>query len=142
MQKKLGVAVLAALIAAPAGAYAQGVVGGAQSGAERGMATGQSMGGPIGGVVGGAVGGATGAAGGLLGLDRAPEFRAHALREHRSSVRTDRPVREGQRLPLAGVTYRPVPPEYGVDPRYRYTVVNGQPVIVDPRSRRVVQVIE
>jgi Protein of unknown function (DUF1236) len=34
-----------------------------------------------------------------------------------------------------------VPQTYAVTP-YRYTVVNGQTVLVDPRSRRIVQVIE
>ena len=32
-------------------------------------------------------------------------------------------------------------PEYGVRD-YRYTVVNDRPVLVDPRSRRIVEVVE
>jgi hypothetical protein len=34
-----------------------------------------------------------------------------------------------------------VPPEYGVRD-YRYTVVNGRTVLVEPRTRRIVEVIE
>lgn len=44
-------------------------------------------------------------------------------------------------LPEAGITYYDVPQTYGTTP-YRYTVVNGQTVLVEPRSRRVVQVID
>jgi Protein of unknown function (DUF1236) len=44
-------------------------------------------------------------------------------------------------IPEAGVSYYDVPPEYGVRD-YRYTVVNDRPVLVDPRSRRVVEFVE
>ena len=44
-------------------------------------------------------------------------------------------------LPEAGITYYDVPQTYGSTP-YRYTVVNGQTVLVEPRSRRVVQVVD
>jgi hypothetical protein len=44
-------------------------------------------------------------------------------------------------LPEEGVTYYDVPPEYGVRD-YRYTVVNSRTVLVDPRTHRIVQVIE
>ena len=46
----------------------------------------------------------------------------------------------GAVLPSSGVTYYDVPPEYGVK-GYRYTVVNDTPVLVDPGTHRVVQVI-
>jgi Protein of unknown function (DUF1236) len=39
------------------------------------------------------------------------------------------------------VVYREVPAEYGVK-QYRYTVVNNRTVLVDPGTRRIVQVIE
>ncbi|MGA2638313.1 DUF1236 domain-containing protein [Methylocella sp.] len=138
MQRKFGIAVLAALIASPLAANAQGPVGGAANGA----AAGNAAGGPIGGMVGGVGGGATGAVGGLLGVDQEPRFRDFALREHRSAFRYDEQVVPGARLPLSGVTYYPVPPEYGVDPRYRYTIVNDHAVLVDPATRRIVQVID
>jgi len=47
----------------------------------------------------------------------------------------------GDVLPAEGVVLYPVPSEYGVT-EYRYTVVDDTPVLVDPRTRRVVQVIE
>jgi hypothetical protein len=142
MQKKVGIAVLAALIAAPAAVSAQGVIGGAENGVQRGADEGNAAAGPIGGLIGGAVGGATGAVGGLLGVDQGPRFRDYALREHRSAFRYDEQLRPGVRLPLSGVTYYLVPSEYGVDPRYRYTIVNDHAVLVDPASRRIVQVID
>ena len=44
-------------------------------------------------------------------------------------------------LPARGVTFHAVPTEYGAH-GYRYTVVNDQAVIVEPRTRRVIEVIE
>jgi len=41
-----------------------------------------------------------------------------------------------------GVVFYQVPREYGVSPRYRYTMINERPVLIDPRTRRVVQVID
>jgi hypothetical protein len=38
-------------------------------------------------------------------------------------------------------SYCEVPQEYGVR-EYRYTVVNDRPVLVDPRTRRIVEVVE
>jgi hypothetical protein len=39
------------------------------------------------------------------------------------------------------VTYYDVPQTFAVTP-YRYTVVNGRTILVEPRSRRIVQVVE
>ena len=50
-------------------------------------------------------------------------------------------VRTGAVLPAEGVTYYDVPSEYGVR-EYRYTVVNDRPFLVDPRTRRIVEVVE
>ena len=47
----------------------------------------------------------------------------------------------GTVLPEAGVTYYDVPQRFGSMP-FRYTVVNGATVLVEPRSRRIVQVID
>ncbi|MDQ0473100.1 DUF1236 domain-containing protein [Labrys wisconsinensis] len=129
-------AIILALLA-PVGAGAQGVVGGAANGAERG----NDAAGPIGGVVGGAVGAVTGAVNGLLGIDERPRFREYVVREHRPSYRMTEAVEVGAVLPADGVTYYEVPREYGVT-RYRYTVVNDEPVLVDPGTHRIVQVVE
>ena len=50
-------------------------------------------------------------------------------------------VRVGAVLPSSGVTYYEVPAEYGVRD-YRYTVVNDRTVLVDPRTHRVIQIVE
>jgi uncharacterized protein DUF1236 len=57
----------------------------------------------------------------------------------RISTRED--VRVGAVLADDGVTYYDVPPEYGVR-EYRYTVVNGRTVLVEPRTRRIVEIVE
>ena len=137
-QKKFGIAVVTALLASPLAAQSQGI----PAGAERGAAEGSAIGGPIGGAVGGVVGGVAGGIGGLLGVDEAPRFHDYVIHEHRSSYRYGEDPQVGMILPSTGVVFYPVPREYGVSPRYRYTIVNEQPVLVDPRTRRVVQVID
>ena len=59
----------------------------------------------------------------------------------RAELRHSDRVIVGGVLPETGVIYYDVPQTYGVTP-YRYTVVNGQTVLVEPRSRRIVQVVE
>jgi Protein of unknown function (DUF1236) len=49
-------------------------------------------------------------------------------------------VAVGAELPGEGVSYYDVPSEYDVK-NYRYTVVNDQTVLVDPRTHRIVEVI-
>ena len=144
------VALLAA--AAPLAAHAQ-VVQGTVNGAARGADEGEDIGGPLGGLVGGAVGAGVGAAtgavgtatgivGGVLGVEERPRFREFVVREHRPSYAYRRPVRVGAVLPRSGVTYYEVPREYQGAGGYRYTIVNERPVLVDPRTRRIVEVIE
>lgn len=126
-----------AMLALPVAAHAEGTVRGAQEGA----AEGGRVGGPIGAVVGGTVGAATGTVGGILGVDTRPRFREYVVREQRPSYTYSGDVRVGTVLPSKGVSYYEVPREYG--PRgYRYTVVNNRPVIVESRSRRIVEVID
>ncbi len=138
MQKKFGIAVVTALLTLPVAAQAQGLVGGAERGADRG----ERAAGPIGGIVGGAIGAATGTVGGVLGIDERPRFREYVVREHHPSYRYDEDVRTGAILPERGVSYYDVPTEYRVRPGYRYTVVNDRPVLVDPVTRRIVEVLD
>jgi hypothetical protein len=119
-------------------ASAQGTVRGAQEGAREG----ERAAGPLGAIVGGAVGAATGTIGGILGVEDRPRFHEYVVRERRPSYRYQQEVRVGTILPESGVTYYDVPPEYHVGRGYRYTIVNDRPVLVDPASRRVVDVIE
>ncbi|KMO36613.1 hypothetical protein VQ02_15145 [Methylobacterium variabile] len=136
MKTKTLLAAATLALTLPMAAHAQGLIGGAQRGAEDGA----DAAGPVGAIVGGAVGAATGAVGGLLGVDDRPRFRNYAVRQHRS-YDWDGDVRVGGVLPNSGVTYYEVPSEYGIRGR-RYTVVNDRVVLVDPSSRRIVQVIE
>ncbi len=138
MQTKLGIAVLSGLLTLPLAAQAQGVIGGS----ERGAAEGGAAAGPVGAVVGGVVGGVTGGVAGVLGADEGPRFHDYVVRTHRSSYRYAEPVAVGAVLPEGEITYYDVPPEYHVAPSYRYTIINDRAVLVDPRTRRVVQVID
>ena len=63
------------------------------------------------------------------------------IREHVPTYTVPGPVVVGGILPEEGVTYYDVPQEYGVRD-YRYTVVNNRTVLVDPHTRRIVEVVE
>jgi Protein of unknown function (DUF1236) len=129
MRNRLTITLIAASLMASSAAFAQSTtVEGAHNGAEAGGA----VAGPIGAVVGGTVGAAVGA--GLeipnavinsIDADRAPSVVVHER------------VVVGEPLP-AEVELRPVP-RYS---EYRYAVVNDRRVIVDPRTRRVIKIIE
>jgi len=131
----LAATAVAAFFALPLAAHAQS--SGAAAGATTGAVGGAIVGGPVGAVVGG-VGGAI--VGGLSDETR-PKFREYTVRQARPSYRYESEVRVGAELPSSGIEYYEVPAEYGVRD-YRYTVVNNRTVLVDPRTRRVIQVIE
>ena len=76
-----------------------------------------------------------------IAVDQRPAFREYIVRERVPNYTIPDRVIVGGVLPEVGVTYYDVPQTYGVTP-YRYTVVNGQTVLVEPRSRRIVQVVE
>ena len=119
------------VVSLPFAAYAQGTF----RGAEEGAAAGERAAGPVGAIVGGTVGG-------ILGVKERPRFREYVIREHRPSFRYREDVRIWAVLPERGVTLYAVPREYHVRPGYRYAIVNDRPVIVEPRSRRIVEIIE
>jgi hypothetical protein len=77
--------------------------------------------------------------GGLAGQQE-PQFKQYVVTQKPPSYTYKEEVRVGAVLPQSGVTYYEVPAEYGVK-GYRYTVVNETPVLVDPGTRRIVQVI-
>jgi hypothetical protein len=125
-------ATLAAAIAAtiiPSFAFAEG---GTVSGAAGGAATGAIVGGPV----GAAVGGVAGAALGTIMDPPSPEVREVVIQQELPSVQVQRQVIVGEPLPET-VVLRPVP---GYT-QYTYAVVNNQRVIVDPGTRKVVQVV-
>jgi Protein of unknown function (DUF1236) len=78
---------------------------------------------------------------GGIAVDQRPAFREYIVRERVPNYTIPDRVIVGGVLPEIGVTYYDVPQTYGVTP-YRYTVVNGQTVLVEPRSRRIIQVVE
>ena len=73
--------------------------------------------------------------------DQRPAFREYIVRERVPNYTISERVIVGGVLPETGVTYYDVPQTFGATP-YRYTVVNGQTVLVEPRSRRIVQVVD
>src|SRR6478735_12075019 len=134
MSKKILFAGAVLVALAPVGAFAQS--GGVAAGAATGAVGGAIVGGPI----GAAVGGVTGAIVGGLAGDAQPRFQQYVVTQNVPSYRYQEEVRVGAVLPSSGVQYYEVPAEYGVT-QYRYTVVNDTPVLVEPGSRRIVQIV-
>jgi hypothetical protein len=113
----LGLAAIAAAICAPIAAQAQSTVG---------VVRGESV------IIDNGEG---------IAIEQRPAFREYVVRERVPTYTIPDRVIIGGVLPEAGITTYDVPQTYGATP-YRYTVVNGQTVLVEPRTRRVVQVIE
>jgi uncharacterized protein DUF1236 len=76
-----------------------------------------------------------------IAIERRPAFREYVIRERVPNYAIPDRVVVGAVLPETGVTYYDVPESYGATP-YRYTVVNGTTVLVEPRTRRIVQIVE
>jgi hypothetical protein len=129
--------VVFATLALPLTAQAQGTV----RGAEEGAAVGNRDAGPVGAVVGTAVGAVTGTIGGILGVDDRPRFHEYVVQQRPTSYRYADELRVGAILPPDGVTYYEIPGEYHVQ-GYRYAYVNEHAVLVDPRTRQIVQIVE
>jgi uncharacterized protein YcfJ len=134
MRKTLLAGAVLAALGLPVAAQAQS--GGAAAGATTGAVGGAIVGGPVGAVVGGAAGAIVGG----ISDTQQPQFRQYVVTQGRPSYRYNEEVRVGATLPSSGITYYEVPEQYGVR-EYRYTVVNDTPVLVDPRSHKVVQII-
>jgi hypothetical protein len=137
IRRFIGIAAVVAAVALPVAAQAQGVPGGI----ERGSRDGERAAGAVGAVVGGVIGGVVSGVAGVLGVDERPRFRNYVVEQRRPSYQYREDVRVGGVLPDEGVSYYDVPPEYGARD-YRYTVVNGRTVLVDPRTHRIVEVVE
>jgi hypothetical protein len=135
--KILGSMMLLAALALPVAAQAQGTVRGAEQGARQG----DRDAGPIGAVIGGTIGAVAGTIGGILGVDDRPRFHDYVVRERHPSYRYESEFRVGAMLPDNGVTYYDVPADYHVT-GYRYAYVNDHAVLVDPRTHRIVQIID
>lgn len=78
---------------------------------------------------------------GGITVEQRPAFREYIVRERVPNYTVPDRVVVGTVLPESGVTIYDVPQRFGGTP-YRYTVVNGETVLVEPRSRRIVQVVD
>lgn len=76
-----------------------------------------------------------------IAAEQWPAFREYVVRERLPNYAIPGDVVVGTVLPEMGVTFYDVPQSFAVTP-YRYTVVNGETVLVEPRTRRIVQVID
>jgi hypothetical protein len=120
---------VAALVLAPGIAFAQSTTA---TGAVNGAEAGGTVAGPVGAVVGGTVGAAVGAA---LEI---PNAVINSVRDEPGpSVVVREEVAVGRPLPER-VVLRPIQ-RY---PEYRYAVVNDRHVIVEPRTRRIVKIVD
>jgi Protein of unknown function (DUF1236) len=137
MNAKIIAAVVATALTMPVVAHAQGTIRGAEEGAREGA----RAGGPVGEVLGGAVGAVTGTIGGILGVDDRPRFHEYVVRERRPSYAYRGEFRVGTVLPDQEISYYDVPAEYRA-PGYRYTILNGHTVLIDPRTRRIVEILD
>jgi hypothetical protein len=129
MRNRVVVSLIAATLLSSGAAFAQSTT---VEGAANGARAGGDVGGPIGAMVGGTVGAAVGA-----GLEIPNAVITSIQGERAPSVVVRERVVVGERLPPE-VELRPVP-RYT---EYRYAVVNDRRVIVDPRTRRVIKIIE
>lgn len=128
----------ASIVALPTLAMAQTQApAGAAAGAATGAVGGAIIGGPVGAAVG-AVGGAI--VGGIAGSTQ-PEFRTYVVEQKPTVYKWNGKVAVGETLPGTGVTYYAVPEKYAKT-EYRYAVVNDTTVLVDPKTHRIVQVIQ
>ena len=76
-----------------------------------------------------------------IAVEQRPAFRDYVVEQRVPPFSIPDRVVVGGVLPEVGVTYYDVPQTYGATP-YRYTVVNGSTVLVEPRSRRIVEVLD
>jgi hypothetical protein len=129
MKNRFAVSLIAASLLASGAAYAQSTTA---TGAASGAAAGGAVGGPVGAAVGGTVGAAVG-----LGLEIPNAVITSIQGERVPSVTVRERIVVGEPLP-ATVELRPVP-QYN---EYRYAVVNDRRVIVEPRTRKIIKIID
>ncbi len=107
---------------------------GAVTGGVTGAVAGALIGGPVGAVVGGGAGVIAGGAAGTI-IDPPEQVRTYVSSNEGQPVYLDGEVVVGAGLPET-VELRPIP-----DYEYQYVYVNGQPVLVEPSSRKIVYVM-
>jgi Protein of unknown function (DUF1236) len=77
----------------------------------------------------------------IIGTGQRSAFLAYVERRKMRSASLAESVSTGDVLPQEGVTYYDIPLHFGAGLN-RCAVIAGKPTIVDPRTRRVVEVIE
>ena len=107
---------------------------GAVTGGVTGAVAGALIAGPVGAAVGGGAGFVAGGAAGTV-IDPPEKVRTYVRSNEVEPVYLDGEVVVGAGLPET-VTLREIP-----DYEYRYVYLNGQPVLVEPASRRIVYVM-
>jgi Protein of unknown function (DUF1236) len=128
MNNRIAVSLIAVSLLASGSAFAQSTTA---QGAREGARTGGEVGGPVGAMVGGTVGAAVGAA------VEIPNAVITAIPRGERSVVVQENVVVGDPLPPS-VQLRVVPNHT----EYSYAVVNERRVIVEPRTRKVIRVID
>ncbi|MBI1867891.1 MAG: DUF1236 domain-containing protein [Methylocystis sp.] len=130
MRKLLpAVAALAFTIALPSAATAENLASGAAAGAKRGDDAASS-----------ASGVAPAAFSATLEADQRSRFRDYVIRKRHTSQPYKLAVAVGVILPKT-VEFYDIPPEFGVL-GYCYTIFNDRTVLLDPRTRAVVDVVD
>ena len=76
-----------------------------------------------------------------IATEQRPKFREYVIGQQVPKFTVPDRIVVGAVLPDAGITYYDVPQTYATT-TYRYTVVNGQTVLVEPSTRRIVQVVD
>ncbi|MHA6692701.1 DUF1236 domain-containing protein [Devosia sp. A449] len=108
--------------------------GGAVAGATGGAIVGALVGGPVGAAIGGAIGASSGATVGAV-IDPPEVARTYVTSNPIDPVYLEGEVVIGAGVPDT-VTLKAIP-----DYEYQYVYINGQPVLVDPRTRQIVYVV-
>jgi hypothetical protein len=80
------------------------------------------------------------AVGGILTAEETRRVRTYVAAQRSPSIRVAEPVTVGQPAPQVA-RLAPLPSSVGLRNPYRYTVVNDQTVLVDPRTRKIIQII-
>ena len=76
-----------------------------------------------------------------IAVEQRPAFRDYVVEQRVPAFSVPDRIVVGIVLPETGITYYDVPQRFGTT-TYRYTVVNGETVLVEPRSRRIVEVLD
>jgi hypothetical protein len=129
MKNRFAVSLIAASVFASGAALAQSTT---REGAANGAAAGGAVAGPVGEAVGGTVGAAVG-----LGLEIPNAVITSIQGERAPSVTVRERVVVGEPLPRS-VELRTVPSHT----EYSYAVVNDRRVIVEPRTRKIIRIID